>query len=206
MFTSTGKGTMNMVDWWHDVSFGRLSIEGTVVAAGPSADAKGWYTLPITKAQYDALGRQGEVLICANQASPDYNLGSFYGVLTIFPTSDSGAQPGGDADGYGPISETFAGINGKGGGTYTLSLVNLPSDANETFLGHEMGHGFGLHHSRLFSTSTLGYGDNFDIMSAMGVYSLTPPASDSKNVAYGGSNLLSVAAAMGPGPGHCHSY
>ena len=37
-------------------------------------------------------------------------------------------------------------------------------------------------------------------MSAMGVYSLTPPASDSKNVAYGGSNLLSVAAAKGPGP------
>ncbi len=198
MFTGAGKGTMNMVDWWHDVSFGNIDISGTVVATGGGADAKGWYTLPITKAQYGKLSRTQQVQTCANQASPDHDLGKYYGVLTVYPASDSGGS-GGDADSYGPISNTFAGVNGRGGGTFTLSLVNLPTNANPTFTGHEMGHGFGLHHSRLLSTSTKGYGDGYDIMSAMQTFSYVPSGSKT-DALYGGSNLGSVVGAKGTGP------
>jgi len=199
LFTSAGKGTMNMVDYWHDVSFGQIDISGTIIAEGPSANAKGWYTLPITKTAYDALNRSQEVTVCANAASADYNLGNYYGVLTIYPASDGNAS-GGEAGTYGPYSTSISGVNGNGGGTFPLAQVNLPSNVNPTFAGHEMGHGFGLHHSRLYSTSALAYNDGYDIMSAMATDSFTPPSGDSKNATYGASLLNSVTAAKGPGP------
>jgi hypothetical protein len=199
LFTGAGKGTMNMVDYWHDVSFGQIDISGTTVAEGRSADAKGWYALPITKAQYDALSRSQEVTVCANTASADYNLGNYYGILAIYPASDTSAS-GGEAGTYGPYSTSISGVNGKGAGTFSLAQVNFPSNVNPTFAGHEMGHGFGLHHSRLYSTSAVAYSDGYDIMSAMATDSFTPPSGNSKNATYGASLLGSVTAAKGPGP------
>jgi hypothetical protein len=195
-----------LVDYWHDVSFGQISIAGTIVASGPSADVNGWYTLPITKAQYDALSRTAEVQVCANAAFTDYSFGNLYGVITIFPSSDTGAS-GGETGNYGQTSvllgqtsDPVACIILGACVNANLALVNLPSNTNVTYAAHEMGHAFGLHHSRLLSTPTLAYHDGYDIMSAMSVDSLSPPASDPHNVAYGGSILGSVVAAKGPGP------
>ena len=142
--------------------------------------------------------------VCANAASADYNLGNYYGVLTIYPASDGNAS-GGEAGTYGPYSTSISGVNGNGGGTFPLAQVNLPSNVNPTFAGHEMGHGFGLHHSRLYSTSALAYNDGYDIMSAMATDSFTPPSGDSKNATYGASLLNSVTAAKGPGPRRHHA-
>jgi hypothetical protein len=198
LFTIAGKGTMNVVDYWHDVSFGQINVEGTIVAKGKSADANGWYTIPIKQAQFDSLSRNGQVKACAYEASTDYFFGDFYGLITIFPSTDTAALPGGDADNHGPTGISFLGA--LGGPSYILALSNFPSNVNLTFAAHEMGHGFGLLHSRLLSTSNAAYGDLYDIMSAMNTGSFTPPASDNKDVAYGGSNNGSAVAAKGPGP------
>jgi hypothetical protein len=105
---------------------------------------------------------------------------------------------------YGAASEGQAQnvvISGPNGnvGPFNLALVNLPLDINPTGAAHEMGHGFGLVHSRLLSTPTLGYFNKYDIMSAFAdTYSSTAPIG-SGNKAYGGSNLNSNVGSKGPG-------
>jgi hypothetical protein len=58
-----------------------------------------------------------------------------------------------------------------GSGTYPLAAVNLPHDVDTTLASHEMGHGFGLNHSRAMtcaacSTNQPDYWDCTDVMSA----------------------------------------
>jgi hypothetical protein len=105
---------------------------------------------------------------------------------------------------YGAASLGKASVNlvtpdGHGNGTYNLALVNLPSNINDTGAAHEMGHGFGLEHSRRISTPTAGYFNFYDIMSAFLTDSGNEPIGPG-NVAYGGQNLLnSPFASKGPG-------
>jgi uncharacterized protein YjbI with pentapeptide repeats len=88
MYTDAGagQGQFNFVDWWHDVSFGQLSVSGTIVADGPHADANGWYTVNETR---DTWGYQRnrfqKVVDCANAAAPDVDFSRFYGVIAIYP-------------------------------------------------------------------------------------------------------------------------
>jgi hypothetical protein len=289
MFTTAGSGTANMTDYWKDVSFGRLSIAGSVVADGAHADAKGWYIEPETEDQIGAQQRGDQVGDCVDEAAQDYNMSQFYGVISIWPgidttitsnitahqTSIPVALSAADAPstktmndfptppfgmqisqgtsteavtvtavhdhtltvqrgqnlisgttgyidnqplafrkgdeiqtlndtsyGAATIGQATITINtpdGQGNGTYNLALVNLPSNINDTGASHEMGHGFGLEHSRRISTPTAGYSDFYDIMSAFASYSGTESTSSS-NVAYGGQNLLnSPFASKGPG-------
>ena len=77
MYSDAGAGMLGMLDYWKDVSYGNLSISGTVV--------KGWYTLPMTRYQWDGLNRYDKIKTCANAASgdvPDYSI--YYGVLAVF--------------------------------------------------------------------------------------------------------------------------
>ena len=87
MYTDAGAGTgqFNFVDWWHDVSFGQLSVSGTTVADGPHADANGWYTVPETRDTWGSENRYQKVVDCANAASADVNYANYYGVIAIFP-------------------------------------------------------------------------------------------------------------------------
>jgi len=83
--------------------------------------------------------------------------------------------------------------------TFNLALVNLPSNVNLSGTAHEMGHGFGLEHSRLLSTSTQPYANLYDNMSIFDADANTPTGG-SNDVAYGGPNLLnSLPASKGPG-------
>lgn len=295
LFTSAGSGTGNMVDWWNDISFGQLRTAQTVVADGPHADPNGFYVEPLTEDQVGNLNRGQQVAACAAEASQDYNLGLFYGVISLWPgvdttitsnisahatsipvaVSSTSPHPGpttmndfptppfgmvisppnngpsetvtvtavhghqltvqraqsiipatapatgfvenqavafksGDEiqtlndTSYGAASEgqatglSFSGPSGTQG-PFSLGLVNLPLNINPTGAAHEMGHAFGLEHSRLLSTSTAGYSDDYDDMSAFaGTYSSSDKIG-SDNRAYGGSNLGSNVGSKGPG-------
>ena len=114
----------------------------------------GWRTIPMTDAEYIA-------------ANPNrYN--RIHGVLPYF-------FPQVDPSKFAMIITIFNG-DVKDGGTWGGVLVNFDS-INGTFLGHEMGHNFGLNHS--YDTSDRKdadwsgpgeYFDSYDIMSAMNVY------------------------------------
>jgi hypothetical protein len=88
MYTNAGanSGQYNFVDWWHDVSFGQVSVAGTIVADGSHADANGWYTVPETRDTWGyTKDRYGKVVDCANAAVPDVNFSNYYGVIAVFP-------------------------------------------------------------------------------------------------------------------------
>lgn len=81
-----GSGQYNFVDWWHDVSFGQLSVAGTTVADGPHADASGWYTASETRDTWSySRDRYGKIVDCENAALPDVNYHNYYGVIAVFP-------------------------------------------------------------------------------------------------------------------------
>ena len=48
MFNETGNGQGGMFDYWRDVSYGQLSVSGTVV--------KGWYTVAQDGGGVERLG------------------------------------------------------------------------------------------------------------------------------------------------------
>ena len=122
MFTSAGVGTLNMVQFFTDASHGAIDLSGSRVF--------GWYTLNKKRSDYlgsgpNGLGRQA-LVDSARQAAADAgdDLSAFYGVVVVMnvPTDLFG-----------------------GGGP---QAVCDPGSMEPSVLGQEMGHGYGLNHSR----------------------------------------------------------
>lgn len=151
MFNETGNGQGGVFDYWRDVSYGQLSVSGTVV--------KGWYTVPKTKAEWDALGRGQDIDACASVAKDDVDFSKFAGVVVL--TNATGFNE--DLYGTGgPVT-----IDGK---SYAIGGMVAEEDQPMRIIFHEAGHSLGLVHSRVLSrmtaTSTQSdYGDPWDVMS-----------------------------------------
>jgi len=135
LFTSAGTGKENMVDFFRDMSHGKLDLSGTKIF--------GWYTLPYNRADYgtklDRNGLRDEAKALATAAGVD--LSQFAGVVV---------------SGLGQVD-----LCGWVGWMAALcdSLSLSPS-----LLGQEMGHGYGLDHARM-QGSTDDYRDPWDVMS-----------------------------------------
>lgn len=135
LFTSAGIGKQNMVDFFRDMSHGKIDTSGTKIF--------GWYTIPYNRADYgtklDRNGLLNEAKSLATAAGVD--LSKFAGVVVSC---------------LGQVD-----LCGWVGGMAALcdSLSLQPS-----LLGQEMGHGYGLDHAR-FSGSTDDYRDPWDVMS-----------------------------------------
>lgn len=137
LFTAAGRGSMNMVDFFSDVSHGSVDVGGSRVF--------GWFTLDKKVADYkgsgpNQAGRQ-EGMDWAKDAARNagVNLSTFAGVVACMNA---------------PCD-----LWGGGGQVFTSGQETRPS-----IIGQEMGHGFGLDHSRM-NGSTADYGDRWDTMS-----------------------------------------
>lgn len=141
MFTASGRGTLNMVDFFDDMSHGNIDIGGSKVF--------GWFSLPQQWSDYkgsgvNPQGRQ-DLINWARQAAAanGVNLSSFFNVVICM-----NATPTQGTD-----------LFGGGGGVVCDTNV-----LHGSILGQEMGHGYGLDHSRE-NGSTADYTDRWDVMS-----------------------------------------
>jgi hypothetical protein len=147
LFTLSGLGTMNMVDFFYDMSHGQLDLRGSRVF--------GWYTLRQKRADYtgsgpNPAGRQALIDWAKQAATSDgVNLANYFNIVVCMnvPTD----------------------LFGGGGGAVCDNNSMQPS-----LLGQEMGHGYGLDHARA-NGSEDDYQDPYDVMSTATAYE-TPNA------------------------------
>lgn len=79
LFSDAGAGKEGLLDYWKDVSYGNLSVSGTVV--------KGWNSVGMTRSQWDALERVNDWQTCADTASSQVDWSNYSpggGVVTIY--------------------------------------------------------------------------------------------------------------------------
>jgi hypothetical protein len=151
-------GTGGLADYWHDVSYQNLNLNGSVV--------KGWYTVNKTAAQWadPAFGRWDRVALCEDTAKNDPNdpytiPANHHKIIITFPAVD------------------FFGWNGG-------AFVSW--DADPGGLAHEGGHGIGLNHSFSNNFNYLNtwwaaiseYDDPWDAMSWGNAYRVPTPFGD----------------------------
>jgi hypothetical protein len=153
IFTSAGAGKFNMVDFFHEMSHGHVHLSGSRVF--PALDKPGqnsWYTLEQKQSDYTGSG--------ANPAGRD---------ALISWARQAAAKAGDDLSGFFNVvvttnaaSDLFGGLGGvvADDGRKENGMTQL----SPSLLGQEMGHGYGLNHSRM-EGSTLDYLDGRDIMS-----------------------------------------
>ncbi len=171
LFTASGIGSQNMVDFFRDVSHGNLDLSDTRVF--------GWYTLNKKRSEYgltgaEMLANRGNLLNWARQAAAANgdDLSQFASVVVCMNVQ----------------TDLF------GGGDGVVCDLN---SMQPRFLGQEMGHFYGLDHSRAETIQPCGddsdvdYKDFWDAMSTAGCafsaphpkYSLIGPGLNAANMA-----------------------
>jgi hypothetical protein len=102
LFSDAGKGKLGELDYWHDVSFGQLSISGTAVtptwveAKNPENTSESltrgqWIKLekPFTKKSFgNGAPREDKIIACADGAS-GVTWSNYWGVVAIFTEARS---------------------------------------------------------------------------------------------------------------------
>jgi hypothetical protein len=136
-FTASGRGQQNLVEFFDDYSLGHVDLGASQVF--------GWFTLSQNKSDYKGSGvnpaGRWELVAWARLAATDagVNLGPFSGTVVCMNVA---------TDLWG------------GGGT----AVCDPGSMQPSVLAQEVGHGFGLDHSRI-DGSAADYMDRWDVMS-----------------------------------------
>jgi hypothetical protein len=139
LFTATGVGFNNMVDFF------RLYTHGNIDSSG--SEVFGWFTLPHSRSEYTGSGANNagrQQLIgwaTSAAAAANVNLGQYFGVVVCMndPT-----------DLFGDLGAP--------------EMVCDNGSANPSPIGQEMLHGYDVNHARL-NGSTADYMDPFDVMS-----------------------------------------
>lgn len=156
LFTSAGVGKLGMVDYFADMSHGKLDLSGSKVF--------GWWTLDKARSDFrgaatDPGGRNAIIdWARAKAASEGVDLNRFHSVVVclnvdtdLFGSSygvccDDGRWPHGSIPGFSSMSPSI--------------------------LGQEMGHGYNLNHSRIEGGDD--YTDPWDIMSTAATDFMSP--------------------------------
>jgi M6 family metalloprotease-like protein len=152
MMSNTAPG---MDHYWRETSYGNINLNGSVVV--------GWYNLPRERAYYIHDG-----FFDNNRAEPDAEtvadadvyFPDFYGINFIFNQ---------ELDGFSWGGVTFVSKDGLNAQVFGATDMSPLGYANQSRVAHEMGHGFGLHHSSgPYSTP---YDSQWDPMSSLGTCS-----------------------------------
>jgi hypothetical protein len=149
LFTSSGTGTNNMVDFYRDASHGNIDASGSQVF--------GWFTLDQKRSDYTGSGPnpQGRTDLInwakAKATANNVPLDRFFGVVVVMNVP----------------TDLFGVLGGKAAVCDQLSL-------QPSLLGQEMSHGYGLDHSRA-DGSTVDYQDPWDVMSTVRAYMAPSP-------------------------------
>jgi hypothetical protein len=153
-FTNAGVNTFNAVKYWDDVSHGSVDVSGSQVFPCtldiPSTEGAALAQFP-GGAQYQDLIFKKAKAALANQHGVDWK--TFFGVAVSFQSPDFGSQ-GGWYDG--------------GPGVY-MDIRFVRNNGIQAW-GQEMGHGFGMDHSRE-NGSNEDYRDPWDVMSTRRAFS-----------------------------------
>lgn len=189
LFTSTETGVRSMANFFHDMSHGRLDLSGSRIF--PEKD--GWITLTHTLKEFNevkdswkkwSVDHKGpEPLhwhyafrIWAEEAatlkSPKVEITEFSGVVAVANIGDVGS--------VGWIGE--------------MRAICDEFQVKPSILGQEMGHAYGLDHSRLHN-SVINYQDHYDIMSTRSAFSARHPDYDSIGV----PTMRDYGISIGPG-------
>lgn len=159
-FTTPGAG-FNAVQFFSDMSHGSVNLSGSQVF--------GWFTLDVTTEYAKRLGQdiQNHVMTLAKQAARgvlDQNV--FFGVVLIMNVTTGWAQGFYNTAGGNPGPGVWADWRRVDGRMPDGSLgPRSPGGGNGTeVFGQEMGHGYGLGHSRRDGSDD-DYQDCWDIMS-----------------------------------------
>jgi hypothetical protein len=138
LFTTAGAGSLNMIDFFHAVSHASVDLSGSRVF--------GWLTLDQRRSDYKGSGlnwqgRQDLVDWAKQKATASgVDLSQFFGVVVSMNVSTD--------------------LFGGGGRQAVCDNGSL----QPSILGQEMGHGYGLDHSRI-DGSMADYQDRWDVMS-----------------------------------------
>jgi|GEM_PF-5962577 len=166
-----GPGAPGTVDhYWREVSFGTVNLAESA--------AFGWFNLPKTKAIYDTdadwqATLPADCIAAAMAADPSFDPHAYSGLITIvndfFPLHP-GVGPPQPAYGFTqPISFT---LHDGSSGDWRLLMLSQPSALAMSSYTHEIGHTFGLRHSR--RPDGVDYGNPWDLMSS----GSCPPSDD----------------------------
>ena len=150
-----------MDHYWRETSYGNINLTGSVVV--------GWYNLPRERSYY-VYGNPLRVDFfrietdAETVADADVNFPDFYGINFIFN------QP---LDGFSWGGVTFVSKDGLNSQMFGATDMSPDGYGNQSRVAHEMGHGFGLHHSSgPYSTP---YDSQWDPMSSLGTCSAPNP-------------------------------
>ncbi|WP_426286004.1 hypothetical protein [Luteibacter sp. E-22] len=147
LFSRSGIGKRGMVDYFSDMSHGNVDLSGTRVF--------GWWTLDRPRSDFKGFstspGGRNAIIdwARAKAAEEGVDLAPFHSVIVCLNVdTDLFGSP------YGVCCDD---------GRWTDSSVPGFSSMSPCILGQEMGHGYGLNHSRIEGGDD--YSDDWDIMS-----------------------------------------
>lgn len=172
LFTSDDVGSnWNMVKFFKECAHGAVDVSGSKVF--------GWFKLNKSVADYNSLGGNARAALIgwarAAAAAAGHDLSPFYSTVACTNLwSDVGAS------GIGAAGQMVA--------PPALGVVAQGPTPTPAVLGQEMGHVYGLNHSRRDGTET-DYTDPWDMMSGYNNYPALDPEFKSVGPAYNAWNL-----------------
>lgn len=179
LFTSSGPGTQSMVDFFREMSHGKLDLSGSQIF--PPKD--GWFTVNHSQAEYNKIV---DAKIAFDNTPP-----SLRGVEPPDPNNIFRIWAEEAATWYHPdipkvdltkfsgvVAVANVGNVGCVGWEGAMRAICDEFSVKPSVIGQEMGHGYGLAHSRVHG-SDADYQDPYDIMSTLNALSARHPTYDS---------------------------